>query len=266
MLSKKKQMRLLAVLLVPVVALIVGAAAPQVWADEEPECFFNIELNATDEDVGVQGYFDWDPWKRLTIDDPEENRIARLRARGSLELQGWTEYFYETGEPKLWEDGYTFGEFLARFPESDEDAEEFYLFKATPNDGGARGKCEAEFTHVIPCAPEVDVKVHGSSKVTISWDEVEEVVNTVTSDEVESIVCVDPEVLGLELEIEEYLVIIEGEDEDNDTELQFNVSSDVTEVVIPQSLLGEGKEYKFEILAREESGNQTITEEFFELK
>jgi hypothetical protein len=151
---------------------------------------------------------------------------------------------------------------LGRFPESDEEAGEFYLFKARRNDGGAKGKCEAEFTHVIPCAPEVEVKVHGKSKVTISWDEVEEVVDTEESDIQFEIVCKDPD--DDELEIEEYLVIIEGED--NDTELQFNVSSDVTEVVIPQSLLGEGKEYKVEILAREESGNQTITEEEFELK
>jgi hypothetical protein len=77
MVSKMKKMLLLAVLILPVVALIMGAAAPQVWA-EEPECFFNIELNATDEDVGVQGYFDWDPWWRLTIDDPEDTRIAKL--------------------------------------------------------------------------------------------------------------------------------------------------------------------------------------------
>jgi hypothetical protein len=69
MLPKGKQTRLLAVLLVPVVALILGAAAPEVWAGgyflkecendlelEESEVFF--EFNFTDCDLGIQVLLD----------------------------------------------------------------------------------------------------------------------------------------------------------------------------------------------------------------
>ena len=51
-------MRLLAVLLVPLIFFILGATAPQVWAEEiaEQEVFF--EFNSTDLDLGFDIFLD----------------------------------------------------------------------------------------------------------------------------------------------------------------------------------------------------------------
>ena len=83
----KRHMRMLAILLVPVVALILGAAAPELWAGghddddddeipfDEAELFF--ELNNTDGDLGIHALIDGDAWKRLTIEDTKERKMLK---------------------------------------------------------------------------------------------------------------------------------------------------------------------------------------------
>ncbi len=67
--GKMRPIRLLAVLLVPVVALILGATAPKVWAWggavelDEAEIFF--EYNSTDKDLGIHFFLDGEGWKRI---------------------------------------------------------------------------------------------------------------------------------------------------------------------------------------------------------
>jgi hypothetical protein len=242
-----KHMRRLSIFLVPVVALILGAVAPAGWAqDEPPECFFNIELNATDRDVGVRGFFDYEPWKELEIEDPRGRTIAEVEAEKRMKRQGFAELFFESGEPELSE--LPFSVFFRRFREGD------YEFEAEPIDGG-EVECTAEFTHVIPCGPVVSVDVDTVEEtVTIEWDEVEDVVDPVATDATggTAIVCVTPDE---PLEIEGYEVILEGEE----SEFNFKISDDVTELVLPLEIFEAG-DYEFEVLAIEESGNQTITE------
>jgi hypothetical protein len=63
---------------------------------------------------------------------------------------------------------------------------------------------------------------------------------------------------GLPLEVVEYEVIVEGEDA-----IIFDVhlrAEAGTQVTVPAELLEPGTEYKFEVLAIEEGGNQTITD------
>ena len=99
--KKIRSMRLLAVLLVPVVALITGGAVSKGWA--QPDSFFNIEFNATDLDVGVRGFFDDDPWKELEIENPRGRTISEDESRRGLKRQGKAEWFFESGEPPLTE-------------------------------------------------------------------------------------------------------------------------------------------------------------------
>ena len=67
------------------------------------------------------------------------------------------------------------------------------------------------------------------------------------------------------IEIEGYQVIVESEDEEGpDRKFTVTVPADTTMVTLPEEFLVEGTEFKFEILAIEESGNQTITESCFE--
>ena len=70
---------------------------------------------------------------------------------------------------------------------------------------------------------------------------------------------------GSEIEIEGYQVIVEAEAEDGpDRHFSVTVPADTTMVTVPEEVLAAGMEFKFEILAIEESGNQTITESCFE--
>jgi hypothetical protein len=65
---------------------------------------------------------------------------------------------------------------------------------------------------------------------------------------------------GEPLEIVEYEVIVEGEDSNFDVHLPAKVG---TQVTVPAELLEPGTEYKYEVLAIEEGGNQTISETCF---
>jgi hypothetical protein len=140
---------------------------------------------------------------------------------------------------------------LPLFPEGE------YVFTTAPIDGGME-VCTAELTHDIPCGPVVSARVIGRSKVIISWDPVTQIVDTEATDGTDgtAIVCVDPDE---PLVIEGYEVILEGED----TEFNFKLAGDVTELELRQDILEAGIDYKFEVLAIEESGNQSITEAFF---
>lgn len=234
-----RSIRLLAVLLVPVVALILGAAAPEVWAqDDEVECFFNIEFNATDLDVGVRGFFDFEPYDELEIEDPDGRTIGEVEAKRSLALQGIAEFFFESGEPNL--EDLSLAEFLDRFEEGE------YEYEAEPIEGG-EVECEAEFTHVIPCGPEISLTGN-----TIRWDPVTTVVDPDQTDE-NGVVCVAPGELGQELIIDGYEVVAEGEN----GEFTINLPSTATSVLVPPQL---GDIEKYEVLVIEESGNQSITE------
>jgi hypothetical protein len=112
MLSKKKQMRLFAVLLVLAVALIMGAEAPEVWAGgyfleecegdlelEESEVFF--EFNFTDCDLGIQVFLDGSPWRSMTARDEIGKPVLNVFTRGAWRTEGGAEFSLEGAEPQL---------------------------------------------------------------------------------------------------------------------------------------------------------------------
>ena len=255
----KKHMFILPVFLVAVVALVLGAAAPEVQAQDDPSvCFFNIEFNATDLDVGVRGFFDYEPWDRLEIEDPDGDRNARVWAEDDLGDQGFAEWFFESGEPELAE--LSFGDFLDRFlPGS-------YVFDARTIEGDSED-CTAIFTHVIPCAPEINASGNRGVGVTISWDPVTTAVNTdATDDAVEEdgeeaeVVCYEN---GPAINIVGYEVIVETEVDGVEKIYEIDLPGDVYSVKVPPEFIALGDEFQFEVLAIEASGNQTITEEEF---
>jgi hypothetical protein len=170
-----------------------------------------------------------------------------------MKRQGFAEWFYESGEPPL--DEVSFKKFFRRFREGD------YEFEAEPIKGG-EVECVAEFTHVIPCGPVPTADVDKDAGiVTISWHDVEYVVDTEATDDTggTEIVCTTPDPED-PLVIESYEIILEGED----TEFNFIVSADTTQLILPLAILEKNIEYKYEVLAIEESGNQSITEAFFQ--
>ena len=158
-----RHMLMLSVLLVAVVALILGASTSEGWAqDDDPVCWFNIELNASDLDVGVRGFFDWEPWKELKIEDPDGMMIDKDKVKKSMKEQGKAEFFFESGEPELDGEDYTFDIFFERFPVGN------YVFKAKGIEGD-KNDCDEYFSHVIPCAPEISASGSTTDGVTITW-------------------------------------------------------------------------------------------------
>ena len=266
----KKHMLLLPVFLVAVVALVLGAFTPELWARdwrhhyddgdddgiEQPfkDAEFFIEYNSTAGDTGVQVFLDDDNWRRITISDPKDRTIFTVKGTATLGRQGLTELFFESVEPELGD--LPMVKFLKRFPEGD------YEFEGIRNDG-IDLESEVEFTHVIPCGPVVQpldgTVLNPESDVVISWDEVDKVVDPVATDATEETMCTDPDDLDQELEIDIYQVIVENDD----IHLIVDLTSGDTALTVPPELLEDNTLYIFEVLAKEESGNQTITEGFF---
>ena len=240
--GKMRSMHFLAVLLVPVAALIMGAAVPQVWAGgtEFEETEFNIEYNFTDQDLGVRAFVDGEPWRSVTIIDPNWKVILAVKAIKSLSKQGLAELFFESGEPTLAE--VPIDVFLNRFPEGT-----YKFFGRDVERKFVHG--DAEFTHDIPCAPENATYTPGNGNGTITWDPVE---NKINNDDGQC------DVNDTDIEIDGYEVVVEGlDEEDEEVEFSIKLSGDATSVEVPEQV---ETVTKFEVLAIEESGNQTIRE------
>lgn len=204
-----------------------------------------IEYNSSAEDIGVQFFLDSDGWQSVEIFDPKGREMFDAETEGRLTRQGGgTELFLESVEPELSE--LSLERFFRRFPEGR------YKFRAKDNEGVLQiGR--VDFSHDIPAGPELLMPVPDGDEecaidvtlpLSIAW-------NAVTN----SIEDEPLNIVGYELIVE------------ND-ELNFDVKFPApagTTVMLPVSdgLLQPGHEYIFEVLAVEESGNQTITEGCF---
>jgi hypothetical protein len=209
-----------------------------------------IEVNSTDGDAGFQVFLDGDGWRNARVYDSNGRLIVKVSAMsGVRNIGGGTELFMESSEPP-YDDLDGMQELIELLPEG-----EYYFLARTTDNNWATGT--AELTHDVPAGPEVfspeppvnedecstGVLVNAAS---IEWDPVE------------------TDIWGEDgIEIEGYQVIVQSE-EGPDREFTATVPADTMMVTIPPEVLTEGTEFKFEVLAIEESGNQTITEGCFE--
>lgn len=242
--------------LVPVLALCAlaaGAAAPPDDPGTRPfdQAELFLELNDTDGDLGIHGAVDGGEWTRLEIEDPRGRRIMGLTANRRLEQQGLTQLAFESAEP-------TFDElepeaFFRRFPagpyEIEAKAQEGDPFEsvavlshvlaapAVARVGGlpAAERCDA------PDLPEVQ------APVLIDWDPV------TTSHP--TIGVAGPVV------IQRYQLFVER----GETKLSLDLPPTLTEFEVPTSLLPPGV-YKFEIIARTSTHNNTAIESCFRVR
>lgn len=263
-------------------ALALLIASPLSWADDddeeeipfdEHEIFF--ELNNTDGDLGIHALIDGDGWKRLSIEDPNERKILNVRVKGRLRRQGLTEIFFESAEP-------TFDElppavFFERFDEGIYDIDGLRL-------DGMELSSETELTHVMPNRPAAMVngilfadqcndelpghnptELMDPPEVTISWPDV----TMSHSDPLGGGASVQTPV-PVTIENYEVVVEVESENPDDETETYEAVFSArlphwVNSLTIPEEIINQGDEFKYEVLAREESFNQTAVESCFVL-
>jgi hypothetical protein len=219
------------------VALAVAIAAPAAWAKQLEDAEIYIEINDTDGDAGIQVFIDGEGWDTMQMRGPNGLQFSVLAER-SVGMQGITEFFFESAEPSFEEQ--SLEELLELFPEG------IYKFKGTTTDG-RRLKGRAELTHALPDAPvqifpleddEVD-----PADAVFTWEEVDDPPGS---------------------EIEEYEVVVECEEPGS--EMKVNVPSDITQITVPPEVLQGQEECKWEVLAVEESGNQTISESEFGLE
>ena len=188
-----------------------------------------IEFNSTDEDVGVQVFLDGEPWKNLSIIDPNGNTILQVAGQSQLDFLGLTELFFESTEPSLAD--LPLEEFLALFPEGE------YEFVAQTVDGQAI-EGTATFTHNIPPGAVIVSPAEGAvvnpANAVIDWQPVS----------------------AAGMEIVAYQVIVESGPLNV---LDVKVPATVTRLTIPSEVLLPRTDYAFEVLAIESGGNQTIT-------
>ena len=218
-------------------ALIAVTATPEAGAAKLDEAEIRIEINATDGDAGIQVFLDGEGWDTMVMTSPNGVEFSVL-AENSIGMQGITEFFFESAEPSFEEQ--SLEELLELFPEG------IYRFRGRTTEGKQlTGK--ATLTHALPDAPfqvsPIDGEEVDPEDAVFTWGAV-----------------ADPpgsEIVG-------YEVVIECE-EPEFTKLSALVGAAVTSITVPPEVLGQedADECKWEVLAIEESGNQTISETEF---
>jgi hypothetical protein len=218
-----------------VLAIAVPHAQAQVVFLDDAEIY--IEINDTDGDAGIQVFLDGEDWQRLAIRDPNHNKILTVQGNGSVGMQGLTELFFESAEPSF--DEQPLEELLALFPEGE------YLILGRTTEG-ERLLGLAEMTHALPAGPVQVFPIDGEE---------------VDPDSLELVWLAVPDPPGSK--IVRYEIVVETED-DPLRVLKADVSAETTSLSVPPEFLAPGTAYKWEVLAVEESHNQTIPEAEFE--
>lgn len=208
------------------------------------EAKLNIEHNAKDEDTGFQGFIDSEGWNIITLTGPK-GKILDFKATGKLGKLGLTELFFETVEPANAD--VPIAELLKNLPEGN------YVFKGSAIESGEKmGKTigTAWLTHDIPDGPELlspaeDAIVSVDEDLLVSWSPVDKTID------------------GSDVEIISYQLIIEKDETPHQhmigkQGLSMYLPASVTEIPIPKEFLEPGTDYKWEVLAIEESGNQSL--------
>ena len=227
-----------------------GAAEPQSQAAARKgsiplkDAKLNIEHNATDRDTGFQGFVDSEGWRRLDVRGPD-GRVLKFEGLGSLAKLGLTELFFETVEPENAD--IPIKRMLAKLPEGN------YRISGPAQENGKRlGRTvgTALLTHDIPQGPQLLSPAEGAAVpvkgVVASWSPVSK---TITGESVKIIA---------------YQLIIEKDVDPHPHMIgKFGLSMylppSVTTIAVPDGFLEPGTAYKWEVLAIERSGNQTLS-------
>ena len=200
-----------------------------------------FEINATDQDGGVQVFLDAEQWRRMSIFDPDGRRILTTVTRGVMAKQGGTELFMESAEPTF--DELPLDQLLERWPAGR------YEFRAVGLDGEAM-KGVARLTHDLPAGPKLVSPLEESGQdpraTVLRWRRV-------------------PPPNGSPI-IGYQVIVVQP-----DTGLKSlpKVTLDVMmppsadRFRVPRGFLQPGTEYEWEVLAIEKGGNQTLSSSTF---
>jgi hypothetical protein len=200
-----------------------------------------FEINATDQDGGVQVFIDAEEWKTMSIFDPGGHRIFSTETRGRLARFGGSELFLESGEPPFAE--LPLSKLLKQWPAG------VYKFRGTGADGELfRGS--ARLTHRLPAGPELVSPIEGSAPqkpgdTVMRWRRVPAPPGS--------------RIIG-------YQVLVERETKRKAlpvVTLDVMMPPTARRLRVPRGFLRPNTEYSWEVLAIESSGNQTLSSSTF---
>jgi hypothetical protein len=238
----------------------VVQAAHAASGPAEPFKVANIhfETNASACDMGIQIIFDTDGITEGSVKNPDGRTIYEFESTGGMNaIGGQTEGFLEGVEPQITE----LLSALGCEPSTEEPEISIKeLFKAFPagnyilrgSSATARFRDKAKLTHFIPAGAEITAPADGAvvsddAPLLIEWEAV-----------------TDPILPNLgPVNIVGYHVVVVETGAEALPQLDVDVPSSETSVTVPAQYLNPSTVYQFEILATEESGNQTISEGFF---
>lgn len=207
-----------------------------------------IEHNSTDKDTGFQGFLDSEGWERIDVTGPG-GKVLAFEGQGKLGKLGLTELFFETVEPENAER--PIKDVLTVLPEGN------YIFEGSTIDD-KKTKGTAKLTHNIPVGPKLVKPAKGATVATkdlvMDWESVTKTIN------------------GQPVKIVAYQIIIETDEEATRNVigkpglLSIHLPASTTSLTVPNEFLQPGTKYLWEVLAIEESGNQTISSSEFTTK
>ncbi len=230
-------------------SLLLGAQANAQFT--KGEIFF--ELNDTDGDLGIHANLDGSEYKRLEVEDPTGTPIMLIRAFGRLAQQGLTQLSLESAEPSF--DELDPADFFRRFPEG------FYEIEATGLDG-VEFETRTRLSHVLS-EPVPNLTVNGlaaadscdepalpivRAPVVIDWD-------PATRSHPDLGKRGTPQIVLYQLFVEQGAV-----------KFSVDLAPNVTRFQVPAEILALTGTFKYEVIARTSSGNNTATETCFRLQ
>jgi len=216
----------------------------------------HFETNSSACDMGIQIGFDTEGITTGAVQDPNGHRIYSLSSAGGMTaIGGQTEGFLEGVEPQITELMLALG----CAPSNEEGVSSLAnLFAAWPagdyiftGQGKKAYEGQDRLTHHIPAGPKTIAPANGAvlpvAQVVIKW-------KPVTGPILPSLGPVN--IVG-------YHVIVYESGGEVVPQLDVDLPPTETSLKVPTQFLKLNTSYQFEILATEESGNQTITEGFF---
>jgi hypothetical protein len=243
-----------------IAALLLGGAAVAMSAGQgsnkpaftEAEIF--LELNDTHGDLGIHSSLDGGVWTNLTITGPNGlGQLLSIDSSGALQTQGLTQLSFESAEPPF--DELAPADFFRRFPAGP------YTIQAIAQ-AGDTFQATATLSHVLAAPPE-NIRVGGvpaaescdarplprvSAPVLIDWDPV-----TRSHPEFGAVVPV---------QVSRYQLFVEG----TGVKFSLDLPPTVTQFQVPTGVTALGTEFKFEIIARTSTGNNTAIESCFRMR
>lgn len=231
--------------------LTYGAAhsAGQGSKTQFSEAELYLELNDTDGDLGIHASIDGGPWTELEVEGPGDRVLLSILSRDAMRQQGLTQLFFESAEPPF--DELAPEDFFLRFPEGR------YEIAGRMQDGREM-KAIARLSHIL-AAPPANVTVSGipaaencdadlpvvSAPVTIAWDPV---------------MASHPD-LGRSgpVTVSRYELFVERDG----VKLSLELPPSVTAFEVPPAVTALGTDFKFEIIVRTTTGNNTAVESCF---